>query len=125
MEPTALGVDPLLTSWLGRLPVGVREHKALLGDLFHALVPEGLRFVRKQLKETVATVNNNLVSEGWSTVLRLGLGAHWRGRRSEKQGGRQPVSPGLVMESATWAWCGTTLSLHAPINPSSASHCVT
>jgi dynein heavy chain len=64
MEPTALGVDPLLTSWLGRLPVGVREHKALLADLFNALVPEGLRFVRKQLKETVATVNNNLVGHG-------------------------------------------------------------
>ncbi len=63
MEPTALGVEPLLTSWLARLPPGVREHGKLLGGLFHALVPEGVRFVRRQLKETVATVTPNLV--GW------------------------------------------------------------
>lgn len=30
--------------------------------MFRALVPDGLRFVRKSLKETVATVNSNLVA---------------------------------------------------------------
>jgi hypothetical protein len=34
MEPTALGLEPLLTSWLATLPPGVSAHAALLGDLF-------------------------------------------------------------------------------------------
>ncbi len=102
MEPTALGIDPLLKSWLGRLPAGVREHKQLLSDLFMALVPEGLRwergerllrgnvgmrilhiglpwiilfnfrirnrFIRRNLKETVATVNNNLVASCFNVM---------------------------------------------------------
>ena len=125
MEPTALGIDPLLTSWLARLPPGERggggetgeaagrlqegegrpshmnrsgflappsppllalsnlshsnlshsnptppththlpftgvvEHKQLLADMFVALVPEGLRFLRRHLKETVATVGGH------------------------------------------------------------------
>ncbi len=43
MEPSALGVDPQLQSWLARLPAGVREHKQLLTDLFTLLVPDGLQ----------------------------------------------------------------------------------
>ncbi|KAG2485619.1 hypothetical protein HYH03_015682 [Edaphochlamys debaryana] len=62
MEPSALGLEPLLESWLGRLIPGVAEHRETLRSIFTALVPEALRFVRKSLKETVATVNSNLVS---------------------------------------------------------------
>lgn len=68
LEPTALGIEPLLTSWLGRLHAGVREHKELLARIFNALVPEGLRFVRRGLKETVATVNNNLVASCFNVM---------------------------------------------------------
>jgi dynein heavy chain len=34
MEPTALGLEPLLASWLQALPPGVAAHSTLLGDLF-------------------------------------------------------------------------------------------
>jgi hypothetical protein len=34
MEPTALGLEPLLASWLGALPPTVSAHAALLGELF-------------------------------------------------------------------------------------------
>ena len=35
LEPTALGLEPLLTSWLGTLPKGLGANDAaLLGDLF-------------------------------------------------------------------------------------------
>ncbi len=37
------------------------EHRELLEQIFLALVPEGLRFIRRNLKETVASVSNNLV----------------------------------------------------------------
>lgn len=50
MEPTALGIEPLLTSWLADLPPGVVEHADLLRDIFNATVPEGLRFLRRNLK---------------------------------------------------------------------------
>lgn len=54
MEPTALGVGPLLDSWCGRLPPGAKEHADTLRGIFNALVPEGLRTVRRSLKETVS-----------------------------------------------------------------------
>ncbi|KAF6265909.1 dynein heavy chain 2 [Scenedesmus sp. NREL 46B-D3] len=61
MEPDALGVDPLLASWLVRLPAAVKPHQQVLSALFNAVVPDALQLVRKQLRETVATTNHNLV----------------------------------------------------------------
>lgn len=55
-----MGMTPLLTSWIESLPNGVSQHSALLTEIFAQLVPEGIRFVRKALKETVATVDHNL-----------------------------------------------------------------
>ena len=49
MEPSALGLEPLLTSWLARLPPGVHEHGATLAAVFRALVPEGLRYVHSAI----------------------------------------------------------------------------
>lgn len=43
MEPKALGVEPLLTSWLARLGPVVKQHAATLGEIFNALVPDSLR----------------------------------------------------------------------------------
>lgn len=62
MEPSALGPDPLLKSWTQTLPPGVREHSEMLCTIFNAIVPEGVRYVRRSLKETVATVNHNLIA---------------------------------------------------------------
>ncbi len=50
MEPSALGLEPLLESWLARLPPGAAEHKQILAAIFKALVPEGLRLLRRSLK---------------------------------------------------------------------------
>lgn len=62
MEPSALGIHPLVTSWLDRLPPGAREQRTVLQDMCDGLLAEGLALVRKQLKETVGSVNNNLVA---------------------------------------------------------------
>jgi dynein heavy chain len=32
MEPTALGIQPLLTSWLARLPDAVKQHSEVCGS---------------------------------------------------------------------------------------------
>jgi hypothetical protein len=60
MEPSSLGLTPLLDSWLETLFGSVSEHVPLLRRMFNALVPDMIRFVRKHTKETVATVDSNL-----------------------------------------------------------------
>jgi len=44
------------------ISAGFDNHKELLASMFNALVPEGLTFLRKSLKETVDTVDNNVVA---------------------------------------------------------------
>ena len=60
MEPSAMGMDPLLQSWLESLPDGISQSAEILRTMFNALVPEGIRFLRRSMKETVSTVNHNL-----------------------------------------------------------------
>ncbi len=38
MEPTALGLDPLLASWLATLPAAFAQHADLLRNAFNVLV---------------------------------------------------------------------------------------
>ena len=40
---------------------GVKEHAEVLSALFTALMPDSIYYVRKNLKETVTTVDHNLV----------------------------------------------------------------
>ena len=91
MEPRSIGLQPLLTSWLSTLlpgraaenrqtdassvwlsradraldlilmPAALECSKAQLNTLWEALVPDAVRCVRKNLKETVGTVDSNLV----------------------------------------------------------------
>ncbi|GLI62391.1 hypothetical protein VaNZ11_005010 [Volvox africanus] len=107
MEPTALGLEPLLQSWLARLPPGVAEHKALLADIFNALVPEGLRLLRKSLKETVATVNNNLVASCFGLMDAL-LKAFERSEgqeppNAEERAAQAAMLPSLMLFSIVWS----------------------
>ncbi|KXZ54227.1 hypothetical protein GPECTOR_5g319 [Gonium pectorale] len=107
MEPTALGLEPLLTSWLGRLPAIVAEHKQLLGDIFNAVVPEGLRFLRRSLKETVATVNNNIVSSCFSLMDAL-LKGFERGEgqdplTAEEKAALGGMLPSLMLFAVVWS----------------------
>ena len=61
MEPTAMGMEPLLESWLQSLTPDFQTHVELMGTMFRALVPDLIVFLRKNLKETVSTVDHNLV----------------------------------------------------------------
>ncbi len=63
MEPELLGWHPLMTSWLTTLPKTLTDdHKQVLIDLFHRIVPPCLLFVRKSgAKELSPTNNTNLV----------------------------------------------------------------
>ncbi|GLC56009.1 hypothetical protein PLESTB_001054700 [Pleodorina starrii] len=107
MEPSALGLEPLLDSWLARLPPGVAEHRRLLADIFNGLVPEGLRVLRRSLKETVATVNNNLVSSCFGLMDSL-LKAFERGEgqdppTAEERAAQAAMLPSLMLFSVIWS----------------------
>ncbi|XP_078466584.1 dynein axonemal heavy chain 12 [Lampetra planeri] len=63
MEPSQLGWQPLVQSWLGTLPPTLQQedNRVLLQELFTWLVAPSLRMVRKQCKELVQTSDGNLV----------------------------------------------------------------
>ena len=50
VEPSDLGWEPLLTSWVKTLPACLAPHHDKLRNLFGWLVPPCLRFVRKECK---------------------------------------------------------------------------
>ncbi|KAG5839016.1 hypothetical protein ANANG_G00229870 [Anguilla anguilla] len=63
MEPSQLGWEPLLTSWLNTLPelLQAPNNSALLTQLFYWLIPPSLRMLRKHCREVVTTNNSNTV----------------------------------------------------------------
>ncbi len=63
MEPTALGLDCAMHSWLSQLPPGfTKAHKATLRQLTDTYLEPTLFFLRRALNEPVPTVNNNLAA---------------------------------------------------------------
>jgi dynein heavy chain len=61
-EPKALGIAPLLPSWLGKLPSPFPDTmKQTLKSLFNAVVQPMIRLVRKDLQEVATTQDNALV----------------------------------------------------------------
>ena len=102
MEPTSMGVEPLLTSFLQTLPETFEPFKEEFTKIFMSVVPglDGvLFFIRKQLKETVTTVDNTwsrarqrdvLVAEA---VRAAGAGPGAPGRRVDAQ----RVAPGCFL----------------------------
>uniref|UniRef100_A0A674AX37 Dynein axonemal heavy chain 12 n=1 Tax=Salmo trutta TaxID=8032 RepID=A0A674AX37_SALTR len=52
MEPSQLGWEPLVTSWINTLPEPLQapENTGLLMELFHWLLPPSLRMLRKQCR---------------------------------------------------------------------------
>jgi Dynein, heavy chain len=61
-EPTSLGVDPLLQSWLHALPPSFTDSiHATLQHLFDSYIPGCLYYLRRYLNEPVPTVDNQLV----------------------------------------------------------------
>lgn len=62
MEPSSLGIDPLLTAWLERVGAGpLHAHCAMLKAISCALMPPLIRFMRRgPVRETVTSVDHNL-----------------------------------------------------------------
>ena len=74
MEPTSMGVEPLLTSYLQTLPETFEPFKEEFTKIFMSVVPglDGvLFFIRKQLKEKVTTVDNCLVAGAFNVMSSL------------------------------------------------------
>ncbi|CAJ1084997.1 dynein heavy chain 12%2C axonemal [Xyrichtys novacula] len=63
MEPSQLGWEPLVISWINTLPEALQspESRSLLLELFHWLLPPALRMLRKHCREVVSTSNSNTV----------------------------------------------------------------
>jgi len=66
LEAKALGVEPLLDSWLNSLTSGFNRYKPMMRSAFEGLVPPLIAFVRKHCKETVTTEDHNLVTSFFS-----------------------------------------------------------
>ncbi|XP_067448608.1 dynein axonemal heavy chain 12 [Thunnus thynnus] len=63
MEPSQLGWEPLVISWMNNLADALQspDNHSLLLDLFHWLLPPALRMLRKNCREVVSTSNSNTV----------------------------------------------------------------
>ncbi len=56
MEPGAIGLDPLIKSWLNTIPPPLKSKKSFIPNLenyFKKYLYEGIRFVRKNCYEPV------------------------------------------------------------------------
>lgn len=63
LEPALLTLAPLVKSWLNQIPPKLRECKSIidkLQSLFDSQLVDVAYFVRKNLKEPVKTVDNNI-----------------------------------------------------------------
>eukprot|EP00961_Rhodomonas_salina_P286903 3876744-Rhodomonas_salina.2 len=60
MEPVALGLKPLFNSWANTLPEPFKPQKVVFERLFDAYAQDAVTFARKNVRETVATVDGNL-----------------------------------------------------------------
>ncbi|KAK5863728.1 hypothetical protein PBY51_000737 [Eleginops maclovinus] len=63
MEPSQLGWEPLMISWMNNLPEVLQrpDNRSLLLELFQWLLPPALRMLRKNCREVVPTSNSNTV----------------------------------------------------------------
>ncbi|KAM8863638.1 dynein axonemal heavy chain 12 [Spinachia spinachia] len=63
MEPSQLGWEPLVISWMNNLPDTLQspKNRSLLLELFRWLVPPALRVLRKHCREVVSTSDSNTV----------------------------------------------------------------
>ena len=63
MEPGALGLEPLIKSWLNTVPQSFKNKKTFIPSIdnyFKKYLNEAVKFMRRNLSEPVPTVNNNL-----------------------------------------------------------------
>lgn len=63
MEPEALTLKPLVTSWLNALPPKIKGRQSIvdkLSAIYDAILDDACYYMRKNCSEPVTTVNNNL-----------------------------------------------------------------
>ena len=63
MEPGALGLDPLIKSWLNTVPPGFKAKKSFIPTiehLFKKYLEIGITYMRKNCVEPLPTINNNI-----------------------------------------------------------------
>ena len=63
MEPGALGLEPLIKSWLNIIPGPLKAKKSFLPNLenyFKKYLNESIKFMRRNCIEPVQTVDNNI-----------------------------------------------------------------
>ena len=64
MEPVSLGLPPLVKSWINTLPPKVKSNESIIAKLnqyFEIYAYPLIKFVRKNLAEPVASMDNNLI----------------------------------------------------------------
>ena len=65
MEPTALGLEPLVKSWISTIPPAFKAKKGMakaLEDLVSKYLYPAVRFMKKNCPEPVPTMENNIAS---------------------------------------------------------------
>eukprot|EP00794_Sanderia_malayensis_P012733 gene12733-14038_t len=60
LEPSILGLWPFVNCWMNKLPDCIFDHKEKLTSLFDGFLEDSIRFVRKNTKEYVPTMDSNL-----------------------------------------------------------------
>jgi dynein heavy chain len=63
MEPQSLTLQPLIKSWMNKLPTKVHNNKYItqtLQELWDDMIEDGCYFLRRNLPEMVYTVDNNI-----------------------------------------------------------------
>ena len=79
MEPGALGLEPLIKSWLNTVPPGFKSKKSFIPNLegyFKKYLNEMLKFIRRNCIEPVPTVNNN-ITQSLMRVLDCFFADYW------------------------------------------------
>lgn len=64
MEPGSIGLQPLIDSWTQTIPSNIIAYKKIhqkIQSLLKLYLDDTLEFLRRYLKETVASMDNNLV----------------------------------------------------------------
>jgi dynein heavy chain, axonemal len=106
MEPTSLGFEPLLQTWLDTQQTSpLRDHCSLLRKMFNALVPHMIRFVhRGAIHETITSVHHNLAMSTFKVMDAMMHGLLSQLTEHPEAAARIAAAvPGLMLFSVVWS----------------------
>ncbi|XP_063282706.1 dynein axonemal heavy chain 1 [Pelobates fuscus] len=61
LEPSVLGLKPFTECWLNTIPAVMKPYREQLDSLFSRFLKDAIMFVRRSVKEIIASTDNNLV----------------------------------------------------------------